>query len=97
MLKLAFMFRKAFKNLKTKYTPYTREVRTISGAPDDEDWDKVACFLPFLELFYEATLTLSGSRYVTGIHLWKTYMIFYMKFLIILVMRMIGLGAWQDK
>lgn len=68
MLKTTLMFMKAFKNLKTKFTPYTRELRKqlVSGAPDDEDWDKVVSFLPFLEIFYEATLKLSGSRYVTG-------------------------------
>ncbi|KAK8973439.1 hypothetical protein V6N11_064683 [Hibiscus sabdariffa] len=58
--------RKAFKNLKTKYLPYTKELRKIGGAPDDEDWDKIASFLPFLQMFYEATLSFSGSRYVTG-------------------------------
>ncbi|KAK9046610.1 hypothetical protein V6N11_052495 [Hibiscus sabdariffa] len=58
--------RKAFKNLKTKYLPYTKEIRKIGGAPDDEDWDKIASFLPFLQMFYEATLSFSGSRYVTG-------------------------------
>ncbi|KAK8561525.1 hypothetical protein V6N12_048591 [Hibiscus sabdariffa] len=58
--------RKAFKNLKTKYLPYTKELRKIGGAPDDEDWDKIASFLPFLQMFYEATLSFSRSRYVTG-------------------------------
>ncbi|KAL4281262.1 hypothetical protein GQ457_03G008280 [Hibiscus cannabinus] len=66
MLKSALVFRKAFKNLKTKYLPYTKELRKIGGAPDDEDWDKIAFFLPFLQMFYEATLSFFGSRYVTG-------------------------------
>ncbi|KAK9036634.1 hypothetical protein V6N11_078628 [Hibiscus sabdariffa] len=52
--------------MKTKYLPYTKELRKVGGAPDDEDWDKVASFLPFLEMFYETTLSFSGSRYVTG-------------------------------
>ncbi|KAK8563348.1 hypothetical protein V6N12_050835 [Hibiscus sabdariffa] len=43
-----------------------KELRKIGGAPDDEDWDKIASFLPFLQMFYEATLSFSGSRYVTG-------------------------------
>ncbi|KAK8490645.1 hypothetical protein V6N11_038103 [Hibiscus sabdariffa] len=38
------------------------ELRKIGGAPDDEDWDKIASFLPFLQMFYEATLSFSGSR-----------------------------------
>ncbi|KAL4282107.1 hypothetical protein GQ457_03G007700 [Hibiscus cannabinus] len=61
MLKSALVFRKAFKNLKTKYLPYTKELRKIGGAPDDEDRDKIASFLPFLQMFYEATLSFSGS------------------------------------
>ncbi|KAK8506246.1 hypothetical protein V6N12_019939 [Hibiscus sabdariffa] len=52
--------------MKTKYLPYTKELRKVGGAPDDEDWDKVASFLPFLEIFYDTTLSFSGSRYVTG-------------------------------
>ncbi|KAE8719029.1 hypothetical protein F3Y22_tig00109980pilonHSYRG00095 [Hibiscus syriacus] len=56
MLKSALVFRKAFKNMKTKCVPYTKELRKIGGPPDDEDWNKVTAFLPFLEIFYEATL-----------------------------------------
>uniref|UniRef100_A0A803MBM2 hAT-like transposase RNase-H fold domain-containing protein n=1 Tax=Chenopodium quinoa TaxID=63459 RepID=A0A803MBM2_CHEQI len=68
MLKTALAFRKAFKNMKTKFSPYTRELmkQPVGGAPDDEDWDKIESFFPFLEIFYNATLKLSGSRYVTG-------------------------------
>ncbi|XP_016707209.1 zinc finger BED domain-containing protein RICESLEEPER 2-like [Gossypium hirsutum] len=66
MLKSALVFRKAFKNMKTKYIPYTKELRQVGSASDDEDWDKVACFLPFLEIFYETTLRFSISRYVTN-------------------------------
>ncbi|KAE8654566.1 hypothetical protein F3Y22_tig00117048pilonHSYRG00794 [Hibiscus syriacus] len=63
MLKSALVFRKPFKNMKTKYLPYTKELRKVSGAPDDEDWDKVIYFLHFLEIFYETTLSFSGSRH----------------------------------
>ncbi|KAK9004368.1 hypothetical protein V6N11_002170 [Hibiscus sabdariffa] len=63
MLKSALVLRKAFKNMKTKCIPYTKELRKVSGPLDDEDWDKVTAFLPFLELFYEATLSFSGSRH----------------------------------
>ncbi|KAL4290133.1 hypothetical protein GQ457_14G014970 [Hibiscus cannabinus] len=66
MLKSALVFRKAFKNMKTKCIPYSKELRKVGGPPDDEDWDKVTAFLPFLEIFYEATLSFSGPRYVTG-------------------------------
>ncbi|KAL4310715.1 hypothetical protein GQ457_01G026340 [Hibiscus cannabinus] len=66
MLKSALVFRRAFKNMKTKCIPYTKELRKVGGPPDDEDWDKVTVFLPFLEIFYDATLSFSGSRYVTS-------------------------------
>ncbi|KAK9040451.1 hypothetical protein V6N11_015610 [Hibiscus sabdariffa] len=39
------------------------ELRKVGGAPDDEDWDKIASFLPFLQIFYETTLSFSGSRH----------------------------------
>ncbi|KAE8691248.1 hypothetical protein F3Y22_tig00110890pilonHSYRG00184 [Hibiscus syriacus] len=37
--------------------------KKVGSAPGDENWDKVAYFLPFLEIFYEATLSFSGSRH----------------------------------
>ncbi|KAK9031735.1 hypothetical protein V6N11_056025 [Hibiscus sabdariffa] len=49
--------------MKTKCIPYTKELRKVGGPPDDEDWDKVTVFLPFLEIFYDATLSFSGSRH----------------------------------
>ncbi|KAK9044021.1 hypothetical protein V6N11_072344 [Hibiscus sabdariffa] len=54
---------KGFKNMKTKFIPYTKELWKVGGPPDDEDWDKVTAFLPFIEIFYEATLSFSGSRH----------------------------------
>ncbi|KAK8477271.1 hypothetical protein V6N11_047471 [Hibiscus sabdariffa] len=42
------------------------ELRKVGGAPNDKDWDKIASFLPFREIFYDITLSFSGSRYVTG-------------------------------
>ncbi|KAK9018642.1 hypothetical protein V6N11_001612 [Hibiscus sabdariffa] len=53
--------------MKTKCIPYTKELRKVGGPPDDEDWDKVTAFLPFLEIFYEATLSFSGSRLVEAL------------------------------
>ncbi|KAK8477274.1 hypothetical protein V6N11_045017 [Hibiscus sabdariffa] len=43
------------------------ELRKVGGAPDDEDWDKIASFLPFLQIFYETTLSFSGSRLVEAL------------------------------
>ncbi|KAL4362084.1 hypothetical protein GQ457_04G026780 [Hibiscus cannabinus] len=66
MLKSALVFRKTLKNIKTKCIPYIKELRKVGGPPDDEDWEKVTAFLHFFEIFYEATLSFSGSRYVTS-------------------------------
>ncbi|KAK8572671.1 hypothetical protein V6N12_028718 [Hibiscus sabdariffa] len=33
----ALVFKKAFRNMKTKYLPYTKELGKVGGAPDDED------------------------------------------------------------
>ncbi|KAK9013551.1 hypothetical protein V6N11_041555 [Hibiscus sabdariffa] len=40
------------------------ELRKLGGGPS-EDLKRVSCFLPFLSVFYDATLRLSGSSYVT--------------------------------
>ncbi|KAE8712955.1 hypothetical protein F3Y22_tig00110221pilonHSYRG00355 [Hibiscus syriacus] len=52
--------------MKTKCIPYTKELRKVGGPLDDEDWENVTAFLHFLEIFYEASLSFSGSRYVTS-------------------------------
>jgi hypothetical protein len=36
------------------------------GPPNYDDWDRIRTFLKFLKLFYDATLRLSGSLYVTS-------------------------------
>ncbi|KAK9006830.1 hypothetical protein V6N11_019161 [Hibiscus sabdariffa] len=65
MLKSALVFMRPFRNMKTKCSPNTKELRKVGGPLDDVDWDKVTVFLLFLEIFYDATLSFSGSRYVT--------------------------------
>ncbi|KAK8511881.1 hypothetical protein V6N12_000917 [Hibiscus sabdariffa] len=42
-----------------------KELRKLGGGPSEDDWKRVSCFLPFLSVFYDATLRLSGSSYVT--------------------------------
>ncbi|KAG5028553.1 hypothetical protein JHK87_012067 [Glycine soja] len=36
------------------------------GLPSCEDWEYVEATLPFLSIFYEATLGISGTSYVTS-------------------------------
>ncbi|KAL4379009.1 hypothetical protein GQ457_02G030430 [Hibiscus cannabinus] len=65
MLKSALVFRRLFKNIITKCIPYTKELRKVGSPLDDEDWNKVIVFFPFLEIFYDTTLSFPGLRYVT--------------------------------
>ncbi|KAL3507134.1 hypothetical protein ACH5RR_032516 [Cinchona calisaya] len=38
----------------------------IRGLPSEFDWDYARNLLPFLKVFYDTTVRLSGSLYVTG-------------------------------
>ena len=40
--------------------------KIILGPLDFEDWDNVKVFVKFLKLFYEITLRVFGSLYVTS-------------------------------
>ncbi|KAK8489417.1 hypothetical protein V6N12_037560 [Hibiscus sabdariffa] len=66
MLETALKFKKAFDNLYTKGGAYCKELRRHFGLPDDDDWRRVEAFLPFLQIFYETTLKVSGSLHVTS-------------------------------
>lgn len=65
MLESAVKFKKAFDNLIIRDSSCYKEMMKVSGGPNDEDWRRVSHFLPILKIFYDATLMLSGSRYVT--------------------------------
>jgi len=66
ILECALKFRKAFSNLESKGGLYIKEMRKHGGPPNNDDWKKVGALLPFLRIFYDTTLKLSGSLYVTG-------------------------------
>ncbi|KAL4313239.1 hypothetical protein GQ457_01G027380 [Hibiscus cannabinus] len=66
MLETALKFKKAFDNLYTKGGAYCKELRRHFGVPDYDDWRRVEAFLPFLQIFYETTLKVSGSLHVTS-------------------------------
>ena len=36
------------------------------GPPNEDDWKNAEVFVKFLETFYEVTLKLSGTEYVTA-------------------------------
>ena len=65
MLESAIKFKKAFACLLMKDSACYKELRKIDGGPSEEDWKRVGALLPFWNIFYDATLRLSGARYVT--------------------------------
>ncbi|XP_076937151.1 zinc finger BED domain-containing protein RICESLEEPER 2-like [Bidens hawaiensis] len=67
MLEFAVKFKKAFSNLLLKDSSCEKEMRKCEGGLlHEDDWISVTSLLPFLKIFYEATLRFSGSRYVTS-------------------------------
>uniref|UniRef100_A0A803LEN4 hAT-like transposase RNase-H fold domain-containing protein n=1 Tax=Chenopodium quinoa TaxID=63459 RepID=A0A803LEN4_CHEQI len=66
MLEYAMVYRKDFDLLENSDGgKFLAKLTKLSGVPTDNDWDRVASLLPFLKIFYDATLRLSGSFYAT--------------------------------
>ncbi|XP_027932002.1 zinc finger BED domain-containing protein RICESLEEPER 2-like [Vigna unguiculata] len=66
MLDVAFKHKMAFVELEFYDTKYANELGKGIGLPSYEDWEYVESILPFLSIFYEATLRISGNSYVTS-------------------------------
>ncbi|CAA2956151.1 zinc finger BED domain-containing RICESLEEPER 2-like [Olea europaea subsp. europaea] len=71
MLDTAMIFRKAFGALESdaNYTKYFDEERIGDerrGSPTPFDWDQAQIFVKFLKTFYDMTLKVSDSLYVTS-------------------------------
>ncbi|XP_077228331.1 zinc finger BED domain-containing protein RICESLEEPER 1-like [Tasmannia lanceolata] len=64
MLKIALKFQKAFERFGEEDVLFMAELK--DGCPNDDDWDNARVLTQFLKSFYEATLRLSGSLYVTS-------------------------------
>ncbi|XP_038890289.1 zinc finger BED domain-containing protein RICESLEEPER 1-like [Benincasa hispida] len=62
MLEAAVKFEKAFERLEDYDTIYMNE----EEKPTTRDWEIVRIFTKFLSVFYEVTVRLSGSLYVTS-------------------------------
>ncbi|KAH9604933.1 hypothetical protein KSS87_022521 [Heliosperma pusillum] len=66
MLDSALIYRKAFLKLETSDNgKFVTELSKNRGVPTEIDWECVSSLLPFLKIFYDATLRLSGSLYIT--------------------------------
>ncbi|CAK8541604.1 unnamed protein product [Lathyrus sativus] len=66
MLDDALKHQKTFEKLEMKDLKYVDELKKGKGVPTNEDWEIVRSILPFLKLFYDATLRISSSSCVTS-------------------------------
>ncbi|CAL5429095.1 unnamed protein product [Camellia sinensis] len=64
MLNTALKFQKAFERLEDEDPHFCLELNDIP--PTTKDWDDARHFTSFLEKFYDATVHLSGSLYITS-------------------------------
>ncbi|XP_031281680.1 zinc finger BED domain-containing protein RICESLEEPER 2-like [Pistacia vera] len=69
MLEVTIKFQKAFELLEIEDSKYSDELSSgerFRGLPTCIDWEYARYFLPFLKVFYDTTLRVSGSLYVTS-------------------------------
>ncbi|XP_031264918.1 zinc finger BED domain-containing protein RICESLEEPER 2-like [Pistacia vera] len=69
MLEAALKFQKAFELLALEDSKYADELTSSDrsrGLPMSTDWEYAHYLLSFLKVFYDATLRVSGSLYVTS-------------------------------
>ncbi|XP_025670227.1 zinc finger BED domain-containing protein RICESLEEPER 2-like [Arachis hypogaea] len=66
MLVAALKHQKAFELLEMQDKKFVEELNKGRGVPSIQDWDYAKSVLPFLEMFYDATLRISGSSYITS-------------------------------
>ena len=66
MLDATLKHRKAIQEFEFHDKKYANELGKGIGLPSCEDWEYVEATLPFLSIFYEATLGISGTSYVTS-------------------------------
>nr|KYP36627.1 Putative AC transposase [Cajanus cajan] len=66
MSKVALKHQKAFEELEMQDKKYIEELEKGKGVPTFGDFEFVRGILPFLKLFSDATMRISGSSYVTS-------------------------------
>ncbi|XP_052119311.1 zinc finger BED domain-containing protein RICESLEEPER 2 [Arachis duranensis] len=68
MLEVALKHRKAFELLALKDNTYIGEMNGGKGrgVPSDSDWEYAESIVPFLRVFSDATICISGTLYVTS-------------------------------
>ncbi|PPD95884.1 hypothetical protein GOBAR_DD07094 [Gossypium barbadense] len=63
---IAQNFKRAFERFDEQDTNFRAELERGEGWPSVDDWDNVRNLRDFLEHFYEVTLRISGTSYVTS-------------------------------
>ena len=69
MLQAALKYKTAFDLLKIADAKFVKELSKKNGGkgvPNEEDWNYASSVLPFLKMFYDSTMRISGSLYVTS-------------------------------
>ena len=69
MLEATEKYQKAFERLEDEdsdYTIYFMEDSKREGPPSNDDWNNARAFTNFLRIFYDVTLSFSGSLFVTS-------------------------------
>lgn len=67
MLVSASKHERTFEELSFRDKKYVNELtKKGKGVPTEEDWKHINLIIPFLKLFYDATLHISGSSYLTS-------------------------------
>lgn len=67
MLAAALKHEKTFEELCFLDQKYVNELTSKGkGVPTQDDWKRVREILPFLKMFYDATVRISGSSYLTS-------------------------------
>lgn len=66
MLNVAQAYERAFDRLYVHDATYREDMNSKGGAPTSFDWKNVRTLVTFLEHFYELTLKISGTKYITA-------------------------------
>nr|XP_021851849.1 zinc finger BED domain-containing protein RICESLEEPER 1-like [Spinacia oleracea] len=67
MLEVVVVYQRAFELLEcSDGGKFKNDLDKQYGVPQIGDWVHVASFIPFLKMFYDATLRVSGSLYITS-------------------------------
>jgi len=66
MLNVAVKHKPTFAMLEMQDQTYVKKLQKGKSLPLPEDWEYVRAILPFLELFYNVIVRISGSCYVTS-------------------------------